>query len=213
MQKGFNTDKKAFKLYHKVRDHCHYTGKYWGAVHNIFNLICKIPKEISAVFHNGTTYNYNYIINELAKELESQFEFLGENTEKYITFSVLIKKEIENGKTITYKWVFIEPHCWGSLSSLVDNLSEGSHTKKCGKFKSCLEYISIEDNKLIWKCVDCNKNYELHFDKDLINRFANAYEFFNKDINKFILLLRKTIYPYEYMDSWKSFDETLLPDK
>ena len=39
------------------------------------------------------------------------------------------------------------------------------------------------------------------------------YEFCNKDINKFILLLRKGVHHYEYMDSWERFDETSLPDK
>ena len=39
------------------------------------------------------------------------------------------------------------------------------------------------------------------------------YEFCNKDINKFMLLLRKGIYPYEYMDSWERFEEILVPDK
>ena len=44
-------------------------------------------------------------------------------------------------------------------------------------------------------------------------RFANTYRFCNEDINKFILLLRKDVYPYEYMDSWERFNETVLPNK
>ena len=47
----------------------------------------------------------------------------------------------------------------------------------------------------------------------MIKRFKNIYGFCNKDINRFILLLRKGIYLYEYMDSWERFDETSLPDK
>ena len=47
----------------------------------------------------------------------------------------------------------------------------------------------------------------------MINRFSSTYEFCNKDINKFILLLREGIYPNEYIDSWGRFDETSLPDK
>ena len=50
----FNTDDND-KKHHKVRDHCHYTGKYRGAAHNIFNLKYRIPKEIPVVFHNGST--------------------------------------------------------------------------------------------------------------------------------------------------------------
>ena len=48
-------DENIFKLYHKVRDHCHYTGKFRGAAHNICNLRYKIPKKVSVVFHNGST--------------------------------------------------------------------------------------------------------------------------------------------------------------
>ena len=46
----------------------------------------EIPIEIPIVFHNGSAYDYHFIIKELAKEFESQFEYLGGNTEKYITF-------------------------------------------------------------------------------------------------------------------------------
>ena len=128
---------------------------------------------------------------------------------------VPIKKDIDNGKTITYKLKFIDSFRFmsSSLSSLVDNLSEGLHNKKCRKCKSCLEYISIKEKKLIYKCRDCNKNYKLHFNKDLITSFVSTYEFCYKDINKFILLLRKAVYPYEYMDSWGRFDKTVLPNK
>ena len=50
-------------------------------------------KKRPVVFHNGSTYDYHFIINQLAKEFDGQLEYLGENTEKYITFSVPIKKE------------------------------------------------------------------------------------------------------------------------
>ena len=80
------------KIYHKVRDHCHYAGKFRGAAHNICNLRYKVPKKISVVFHNASTYDYHFIIKQLAEDFKGQFEYLGENTEKYITFSVIIKK-------------------------------------------------------------------------------------------------------------------------
>ena len=53
-----------------------------------------MPKEIPLVFHNSFNYDYHFMIKELAEEFEGEFECLGENTEKYITFSVLIKEEI-----------------------------------------------------------------------------------------------------------------------
>ena len=122
-------DKKN-KKYYKVRDHCHYTGKYRGAAHNICNLRYKIPNEIPVVFHNGSTYDYHFIIKELVKEFDGDFECLGENTEKYITFSVLIKKKIENkNNKITYKIKFIDSYRFMlmPLSKHIDNLSEGIH--------------------------------------------------------------------------------------
>ena len=99
------------------------------------------------------------------------------------------------------------------LSKLVDNLSEGLHNNRCVDCKSCLDYMKTKDEKLIFRCLNCKKNYEKDFKKELIKRFANIYEFCNGDLNKFILLLRNGVYPYEYMDNWERFDETSLPYK
>ena len=49
---------------------------------------------MSKEIHNGSHFDYRFIIKELTNEFEGQFEFHGENTEKYKTFSVLIYKEI-----------------------------------------------------------------------------------------------------------------------
>ena len=116
-----NNDKKNYK----VRDHCHCMGKDRGASHNICNLMYKVPKEIPIVFHNGSTCDYHFIIKELVKEFEGNFECLSENNEKYITFSVPIKKKIENKDLeITYKIKFIDSYRFmsSSLSKLVDNI-------------------------------------------------------------------------------------------
>ena len=193
------------KKQQKVRDHCHYTGKFRGAAHNICNLRYKIPKEIHVVFHNGSTYDYHFIIAKLAKEFEGNFESLGENTQKYIIFSVPIKKMIYNKDLeITYKIKFIDSYRFmsSSLSKLVDNLSEGIHNNKCSDCESNLDYIKIKKNgKLLLKCFNCNIYYKKKFNKDLMKKFKNTYSFCNNDLNKFILLLRKGVYSYEYMDS------------
>ena len=99
------------------------------------------------------------------------------------------------------------------LSKLVDNLSEGLHNNRCVDCKSCLDYMKTKDEKLIFRCFSCKKYYEKDFNKELIKRFANTYNFCDNDLDKFILLLRKGVYPYEYMDNWGGFDETSLPDK
>ena len=120
---------------------------------------------------------------------------MGENTEKYITFSVPIKKELDNDKLITYKIKFIDSFRFmpSSLSNLIDNLSEGLQSDTCTDCKSCLNYMTTKDDQLVFRCFECKKNYMKDFYKELIKRFANIYEFCNGDINKFILLLRKGI--------------------
>ena len=106
-KKEFNDNDKKQQ---KVKDHCHYTGKYRGGAHNICNLRYNVSKEIPVVFHNGSIYDYHFIIKDLVKEFEGNFDCIGENTEKYITFSVPIKKKIENKASIetNYKIKFID---------------------------------------------------------------------------------------------------------
>ena len=94
-----------------------------------------------------------------------------------------------------------------------DNLSEVLHSDKCTNCKSCLDYVAAKDEQLIFRSFRCKKNYEKDFNKELVQRFANIYKFCNGDLSKFILLLRKGFYPYEYMDSWERFNEISLPDK
>ena len=56
--------------------------------------------------------------------------------------------------------------------------------------------MPIKNKKLVFRCFECEKNYEKDFHKKLIKRFADIYKFCNGDINEFILLLRKGVYPY-----------------
>ena len=92
--KKFEGEHAKNKKYRKVRDPCHYTGKYRGAAYSICNLKHSVPKEVPIVFHNGSNYDYHFIIKELAEEFEREFTCLGERTEKYIPFSGSIEKEV-----------------------------------------------------------------------------------------------------------------------
>ena len=104
-----------------------------------------------------------------------------------------------------------------SLSNLVDNLSEinKKHCKSCMERKKIIsecKYTGFMNNRLNYKCKECNnKSYKSI--NELIEKFPNTYKFYNKNLNKFALLLRKGVYPYEYMDSWERFNEISLPDK
>ena len=72
--------------YKKIRNHCCYTCEYKSAVHSICNLKYSKPKEITIIFHNGSTHDYHIVIKDLAAKFEGQFTCLGKNTEKYIIF-------------------------------------------------------------------------------------------------------------------------------
>ena len=159
-------NKKEFKVKQKVRYHCHYTGKYRGAAHRICNLRYKISKEIPVVFH----LDYHFIIKQLAREFKGYFHCLGENTEKYITFSVPIKKVLDNDndndndsdsdsgndsnndnhkdknnvKTVTYRLKFIDSYRFmqDSLSNLTDNLSEINNKEPKNKFIDSMRFLT-----------------------------------------------------------------------
>ena len=218
---SYNNEKKCYICMKdldndKIKDYCYFTGKYRGAAHSKCNLKHKIPKNIPIIFHNGSKYDYHFIITELASEIEGNFECLGENTEKYVTFSVPIKKRIENkNMDVTYKIKFVDSFRFmaTSLSKLVDNLTEGIHNDKCNKCESNLCFVNAMNETLTFECVDCEKEYKKDINNKLKERFSNVYEFCGYDMNKFITLLRKGVYPYEYMDEWNKFDEKELPVK
>ena len=204
----------------RVRDHCNYTGEYRGAVHNTCNLKYSASKKIHIAFHNGSNYDYHFNIKELAEEFKEKFTCLGENTEKYITFTVSIEKEVtridRNGEEITKNnsWIlqFIDSAKFmsSSLSNLVNNLSEGLHRIKCKlehdnkkcetcgiKYKYCdcfLEYTNFKDDLIEYKYLSCNKIYRQNIVEKIKERFFNAFKFPNHDNNKFILLLRKDVW-------------------
>ena len=100
-----------------------------------------------------------------------------------------------------------------SLSILVDNLSEIYKKERKGRkerknTKSVCDFIGLKNNM--------NTKTEKRWSKPingLIKKFSNIHQFYNGDINKLVLLLRKGVYPYQYMNSRKRFDEASLPDK
>ena len=69
----------------------------------------------------------------------------------------------------------------------------------------------LKDEKLVFRCFECKKNTTKDFNNELIKRFKNTYQFSESDKNKFLLLLRKGVYPYEYKDFWNKFDELQIP--
>ena len=86
--------------------------------------------------------HYHFVIKKFSEEFKGELECLGENTEKYVTFSVPLKKE--NDQKITYILKFIDSFRFmsTSLSNLIDNLS-GVYNKEC---KKCMERKKVRLN-------------------------------------------------------------------
>ena len=98
------------------------------------------------------------------------------------------------------------------LLSLVDNLSviNNKELELENKFIDNLRSVIASLSSILDNLSEINKKISLI---ELSEKFPNTYQFCNRDLNKFSLLLRKGVYPYEYMDSWEKFNETELPDK
>ena len=76
---------------------------------------------------------------------------------------------------------------------------------------SCLEILLLQNANNAQKIIDAKNAKKII--EGLIKKFPSIYQFCNGDLNKFVLLLRKGVYPYEDMDNWEKFDETTLPPK
>ena len=99
-----------------------------------------------------------------------------------------------------------------SLSQSLDKISKTDNdipkidNKSTSNMRSTVSLLSQSINKVLE--IDNKISYD-----ELITKFPNTYQLCNNDRNKFELLLRKGVYPYEYIDSWKGFKEESLPDK
>ena len=79
-------------------------------------------------------------------------------------------------------------------------IKNGTHADLNTKIVSVfLNTQAFKDIFIKYKCSCCNKNYQKKFDENVKRQVFNTYKIFNHDINKFILLLQKGVYPYEYM--------------
>ena len=157
----------------KVRDHCHFTGRYRGAAHNECNLKYKKPNFTPIVFHNLSGYDSHLFIKNLGFTA-GNIDCIPNNEEKYISFT----KNIEVGSYMNskgqtkpkyHKIRFIDSFKFmaASLDSLVNNLPEDA--------------------------------------------FNNLKKYCTGD--KLSLVMRKGVYPYEYMDTLERLKETKLPPK
>ena len=134
----------------KVRDHCHYTGRYRGAAHNKCNLNYSKPKDVPVFFHNLSGYDSNLFIRSLASPNPKEYiECIPNNEEKYISFTknkivgkyTNTKREV---KEKTFKIVFKDSLKFmrSSIEALANNLPEDG-------FKNISKYYTPKQVELI----------------------------------------------------------------
>ena len=135
-------------LQDRVRDHCHFTGRYRGAAHNRCNLQYSKPNNISVFFHNLTGYDSHLIIKNLNKTMGT-IDCIPNNEENYISFSKTIKTgEYQNKKGETkdknFKIIFKDSMKFlnTSIEALVNNLPEDG-------FKNLEKYFKPYQAKLL----------------------------------------------------------------
>ena len=122
-------------------------------------------------------------------------------------------------KKIKHKLKFIDSYrpMSTSLTNFVGNLS-GVYDKECKrcmerkKIRLNCEFIGSKNGRLNYKCKKCKASYT-KLANESIKNLTTLYKFWNGDLNKFFLLLRKVIYPYEHIDSCERFDENTITPK
>ena len=119
----------------KVKDHDFYSGEYRGPSHLISSLRYQQQRNIPIIIHNGSNYDFQLIIKELARKCTSKMKCLGENTETRKAFSVELEKT-NSEKSRSYKLKFIDSYRFinRSLDTLVNNISE-LNNNTCNKCK------------------------------------------------------------------------------
>ena len=125
--------------------------------------------------HNAS-YDTHFILNQLAIEFEDELNCVGDNMEKHITFSVPI------------------------ILNLVKNTYGIFNSIEC---KSCIEkikinseccYVRLKNNRLIYKCKEYKGEWKRPLNK-LFEKFSSIYQFCEGDLNRFVLSLRKGVFP------------------
>ena len=179
-----------YKKKQPVRDHCHFTGEYRGAAHSLCNLQFRKPMFTPILFHNLSGYDSHLFIKNLGKT-EGKIDCIPNNEERYISFSKDIKvfndtdKKTGDAVYKSHTMRFIDSFKF--MSSSLDRLT--SNLTACGECDSC-------------GLGDCLK--------PTTKRLRETSKICGEKVR---LLVRKGVYPYDYMDSLERLNETQLPPK
>lgn len=207
----------------KVRDHCHITGKYRGVAHNSCNLNYQIKKYFPVFYHNLKGYDGHFIIREIEKDECHKIKVLPINRTRYLSFSMILKNNnIDSVQEIEEE--AMDTSTCGDDEDIKENQSDKSGFEL--RFLDSSSFLNESIAKLAKDLRDNDKNVEAQnfkFTRSYINDFCKSQgipeeretgvsERRSRREELFELLMRKGVYPYEYMTSWDKFNETKLPE-
>ena len=198
---------------------------YRGVAHNNCNLKYRIPDHIPIAFHNLSEYDAHLFIRELGKKFNNQdINMIAENKEKYICFNVSVRVKLarvsnKDGKPV-YKKIqlrFIDSCKFlaSSLDKLAGNLCETNVVtcNSCRNDSMNMKTTISSEYKALFECNKCKSKKVKQFSGVQLKETFDSTSKYWCDNEKFRLLLRKAVYPYEYIDSWEQLNEGKLPPK
>ena len=174
----------------KVKDHDHITGEYRGAAHSKCNLLLQINAyhtPIPVFFHNLKNYDAHHLMSAIGCTEEKKTIITDKD-------GVPIMKTDKDGKDTNEPRTVTD----GKLSGICQNM-EKLISFSWGQFRfvDSFAFLSSSLGRLVGNTPKANLN---------ITRLYIEQE-------KFKLITRKGVFPYEYMDSFERFEETQLPPK
>ena len=171
----------------KVKHHDHISGYYIEPLCNNCNLKFQYKRFLPVYFHNLKGYDAHLFVNSLFKygyNSKNTISCIPNNEERYISFSKSIEVDKYKNKDGDYVPVMFEIRFLDTFAFMADSIENLTENLK-------KDALTIDEKRKVFK---------------------NTSKYF-KDDEQFLLMIKKGIYPYDYIDSYDKFDECLLPKK
>jgi hypothetical protein len=212
-------------MHAKVKDHDHYTGKYRGPAHNTCNIMFSASShfKIPVIFHNLGGFDGYFIVRALANMyaelgLQGKMKVVAKNMRKYTTITVGNLKFIDSFQFLkgsldelveNYKDEQSIPHLKTTVTGDEKEVKESQDKLDRQRRKSCYEQNKTKFPLIYDYCMDYDADVEMREAMDM--SITENIKFCRLASKRFELLVRKGVYPYEYMDHWKKFKLRELP--
>ena len=198
---------------YKVRDHCHITGRYRGAAHNTCNLGFKNPSFVPVLLHNLSGYDGHFIVRELGK-FEGPINVIPCTSEKYISFAKFLREKMEKNDNVMGDIIMDDIQ----EEEIPDYFATDVDVEECEPPKKIGEEGKKKEKKgwhIQMRFLDSFRFMASSLDKLAKSmskeKFINVAANFQQD--KFEYVVRKGVFPYDYVDSMDKLDVEYLPTK